>query len=285
MPNQVTITCFTDLEGSTSLNERLGNESYVAALSDHLRVGRILVKQLGGQYIKNVGDAHMVRFDLIESAVGFALQLQEYYRDSPCVRRLPLSVRVAMYLGVVEATNNDIFGTGVNRAARAQGETAAGEVTINKALADSIEQAWGPQKMASYLQSIGERDLKGIDSKQELFKFDWQQHGHDYPETGLSKLVYDHLRRAKVEPSLVNISTLSRPGIVIWPVVPRDLPTAIHKGQTEIVRLLAFLGWRIKLLIADCGARNNYNRPYSSAFSLKLEKYAANRGVSPIEIL
>jgi class 3 adenylate cyclase len=284
MPNQVLITCFTDLKDSTAMTENEGHERLLPEIADHLRVGQILAKRAGGNYRKSIGDAHMVTFDYLEHAIAFTVQLQEYYREQPCIRRQPLHVRVGLYLGTVEPIGDDVIGSGANRAARTQSEAAPGEVMLNRELVDQIERVWGAPEVEKYLSSTGEHKLKGIKDPQELFSFDWQQYGYDHPDIGQARLVHEHLRRASVEASMLEPEDLARPGTLIWPVVPRDLLTAIHRGQTEVVKLLALLGWNINLLIADCGARNNYDRTYSSTFSEKVVNYVEGRGVSRVNV-
>jgi hypothetical protein len=62
-------------------------------------------------------------------------------------------------------------------------------------------------------------------------------------------LIFDHLQQATVEISNLDMRELAHPGIIIWPVVPRDLATAIHRGQAEVIRFLVLLGWTVKLLM------------------------------------
>src|SRR5262249_44624079 len=95
----------------------------------------------------------------------------------------------------------------------------------------------------------------------------------------LAGAIHKHLEDSKVEISNLNASHLAKPGIIIWPVVPRDFPTAIHRGQSEMVRLLALLGWQINILIADCGARN-VEREYSQRFLESLKQHLGKRGVT-----
>lgn len=285
MPNKVLITCFTDLKDSTAMTEEEGHEQFLPEIAEHLRVGQVLAERVGGQYIKPIGDAHMITFEYLEQAITFTVQLQEYYRDQPCISRPPLQVRIGLYLGTVVPIGDDVIGSGANRAARTQGEAAPGEVLLNKELVDQIARVWGEQGVEKYLSSTGEHKLKGIKDPQELFSFDWQQYGYEHPDIGQARLVHEHLRRASVEASMLEPEDLARPGTLIWPVVPRDLLTAIHRGQTEVVKLLALLGWNVNLLIADCGARNNYDRTYSSAFSEKVVQYVGGRGISRVNVL
>jgi hypothetical protein len=127
---------------------------------------------------------------------------------------------------------------------------------------------------------IGERELKGIREPptQELFSFKWKEYSRENPHNSLVNLVFEHLQRADVEVSNLGVNDLVNPGTIIWPVVPRDLATAIHRGQAEVIRLLALLGWRVKLLIADCKAQD-YDRSYSEAFCNSMQKYLESRDV------
>jgi hypothetical protein len=123
-----------------------------------------------------------------------------------------------------------------------------------------------------------------LHSTQELFSFKWQEFKNDYPEHSLAKLVFQHLHEGKVEAPYLGIKDLMNSGVIIWPVVPRDIVNAIHRGQAEVIRLLVLLGWRVHLLIADCGSLNNYEKSDSIRFSEKLKKYMANRGIEQIKI-
>jgi len=285
MADQMLVTCFTDLNDSTALNQQLGNRKYTLFIDDHLLVGKALANLSSGKHIKNIGDAHMVTFESAQDSLYFALRMQQYYADKPCLSRIPIGLRIGLYLGVVEPVEADAFGFGVNQAARTEGKAEAGQVIINKQLFETIIDIWGEERAKTYFISIGEHELKGITRppRQELFSFDWQLYGHDNPLDGQSKLVFDHLYQGQVEASNIYSSDLSRPDIVIWPVAHRDTVNVIHMGQAEVIRLLVLLGWRVHLLIADCGAPNSYDKIDPIAFCDKLKKYTANRDIEQIE--
>lgn len=118
---------------------------------------------------------------------------------------------------------------------------------------------------------------------QELFVFKWEDFRRNDPDRSLIGLVYEHLRQAGVEASNFSARDLSNPGTITWPVVPRDLATAIHRGQAEIIRLLALLGWHIKLLIADCGSPDN-DRQHSEAFFDSLKSYMESRDMTSFNV-
>jgi hypothetical protein len=69
-------------------------------------------------------------------------------------------------------------------------------------------------------------------------------------------------------------------GTVIWPIVPRQLATAIHRGQIELIRLLALLGWRVQVLIADCGDENSFSPKFLDNFESSLSATALRRNIA-----
>lgn len=288
MDSKINVTCFTDLKESTELTEKLSHDGIRPYREEHLRIGRLLCELVGGKYIKSIGDAHMIGFDTLEPAFRFSTQLQQYYLPQPCYEKAPLQVRIGLFLGVVEESGDgDLFGSGVNQAARVEGKTPAGEVWVNKDLVGAINKVWSREKAEKYFESRGEFQLKGIKEppKQELFSFNWLTYANEHPENSLAQLVHDHLEEASIIPSNLSVEDLAKPSFVIWPVVPRDLVNAIHRGQLEMIRLLTLAGWRVNVLIADCGISENPTREYSEEFRKKIEAYAEVRHMKDFEIL
>jgi hypothetical protein len=284
MPNENSITCFTDLKSSTQLTEQLGNAGIKKYRDEHLKVGKLLAVQSGGKYIKNIGDAHMVSFQTIESALKFTAQLQQFYYPQPNFLKAPLEIRIGLFLGVVEPVDDDIFGSGINQAARVEGVSQPGEIWLNKDLVNSIKTVWG-KEVSKYFKSKGSFELKGIHhpQKQKLFSFDWFAFITDKPEYNLSQLIYKHFQDASIIVSNISISDISNPAYIIWPVVPRDGVNVIHRGQLEMIRLLALLGWKVHVLIADCGAKDNPSRTYSEKFKQMINQYGIKRDLHDIE--
>lgn len=285
MADQTKVICFTDLKDSTRLTEGLGHEGFLPHVWHHLSVGRTLAEGAGGAYVKNIGDALMLAFDSPLNAIRFASRFQQFCVGSAGLGDLTPGVKIGLALGTVEKTETDYFGSGVNQASRVQGEAEPGRIVVNKALRDSLARTLGQRKTDLYLASIGEKTLKGVEDppKQELFAFDWAKYGRDVPDQGLAGCVYKHLQQAQVETSNLTVKDVTNPGTIIWPVAPRDIVTAIHQGQAEIIRLLALLGWHVKVLVADCGAKGNHKRSYSEPFADRLIGYLRGRGVEPLE--
>lgn len=282
MSTKLLVVGFTDLKDSTRQNEVLGRDKFGPVLDEHLRVGMALAEAAGGKHIKSIGDAHMVTFDYIEGALRFATELQQFYAAQPCfVREAALLTRVGLYLGAVEPVSGDVFGSGVNRAARVEGLAEPTTVMVNAALVESIATAWGVDKADRYFRTAGEFELKGIPNPptHKLFVFEWEKYAKENAGDSLAGRVYSHLRSAGVEVLDANVDEIGKPGTIIWPVVPRKAVNAIHRGQLEVIRLMALLGWRVRVLLADCGARKNPTRSEAEEFGRRLRRCAEDRAI------
>lgn len=282
MTIETACTVFTDLKDSTKSQLKLGS-SYDGILREHLKVGQILaernIRLSGDEYKKNIGDAHMIVFRSIDAAIDYAVQMQQMHAVVPALTRNHLGLRIGIGLGTLSQEDGDAFGPGVNESARVSGAADAGEIVLNEQLANNLRVAWGDGIFDSYVLFQKEVEQKGIGVR-TLYWFNWKKFGQDHTERGLSQLVRSHFEAAKVELFNVSLQRLAAPGTIIWPVVPRDLATAIHRAQTEIVRLMALLGWRLTILISDCGTAHNLPRKYSESFQEHLRRHLARRQIN-----
>lgn len=281
---KITVTGFTDIEGFSSLVEKIGHQNSQPIVDEFLRVGKALIGLNGGQFIKEIGDSHMFTFDNLEEALQFSTQFQQYYQDQPCLQRHLIRVRIALCLGAVELVNEDVFGLGAISASRMEAVTEAGIVCANCDLVEKIRTAWGSKRIEECFERIGEVTFKGMSCPEELYAFRWGTYGKSTPKGSLAIRVYDCLNSAGMEFINMNVQDLSPPGLLIWPVVPRRIATSIHRCQIEIIRLLAFLGWHIKLLMADIGASIQSLGEEVCEFADTIVKYSAYREIKNIEV-
>lgn len=284
--NKIATSCFVDIKDSATLTTMLGEETFRPLRDEFLRVGRSFADLVGGTYIKSLGDAHLVAFEYLEPALRYATCFQEYYHSRACFRQPAIVVRIGLFTGVVEGIGGDVLGSGVNAAARVEAKTAPGEVWVNQDFLEAIRAVWGPAKADAVFQSAGTHELKGISpAMQELFAFDWPAFAASSPADGLVSMVLKHFQQAGIVLAGADLKELGQPDSVIWPVVPRDAVNAIHRGQLECVRLLAKLGWRVKVLIADCGAKERAPREYSEAFRNLITDYSEKRGLMGLDFV
>ena len=87
LPEGTVTILFTDVEGSTALTARKGDEAARALLRAHEQVVRHQVNPHGGHEVKAMGDGFMVAFASARKAVACAAEIQralgEHNRGHP----------------------------------------------------------------------------------------------------------------------------------------------------------------------------------------------------------
>jgi len=128
---------FSDIEGSTALNRRLGDEEWVRVLRAHDEIAARTVRRNGGRIVKTQGDGFMAAFRTANGAVAAAVALGPALRDADNVP-VPLRLRIGVHTGKVVSENNDLFGTNVVMAARIADAARGNEVLVSDAVHDEI---------------------------------------------------------------------------------------------------------------------------------------------------
>jgi hypothetical protein len=275
MDNEIIIVCLTDLSGSVQQTRELGHERSLPEIDRFRATTGALAEAAHGKTIKGKGDGDIIVFKSPDQAVRFAALLQAYYQEHRALRTTRLNVRISMFSGVARVGDVDIDGSAINFASRLENIAQPGQVVINDVLANSLPTIWGRDKFERLVTSIGKHPIKGGDPpEQDLYEIRWPEFNLS-PEDSLAGLVFGHLRTANVDISNLSVGDLAKPGTIIWPAVPRDVVTAIHRAQTEIIRLLALLGWQVHLLIEDCDGGGEFPRSRSDAFQTRLQDYLA----------
>lgn len=115
-----TTVVFTDLTGSTSVFESLGNIRATRAVTQLTRWICEMLQARGGQVIKTLGDGVLTVFSDATVAVNAVVELQREHQKNllqqPLAEHLPIRVGVAT--GEVEIVNGDCYGDAVNIASR-----------------------------------------------------------------------------------------------------------------------------------------------------------------------
>ena len=113
-----------------------------------------------GRIVKLTGDGMLVEFPSVVNAVACAAEIQVKMRERnaevPESRRIEF--RVGVNVGDVIVEGGDIFGDGVNVAARLEGIATPGGVAVSGAVRDHIGN-----RLDLAFEDLGERDLKNIE--------------------------------------------------------------------------------------------------------------------------
>lgn len=117
-----------------------------------------------GRVVKFIGDSALSEFTSTEAAVRSAVELMESYHVEARALGTDSTIRIGVHLGEVAAAGEDIYGDGVNTAARLQGTAGPGQILVS-------EDVWRQLRMRPEFrfESKGEVELRGITARIGVF--------------------------------------------------------------------------------------------------------------------
>jgi TolB-like protein/class 3 adenylate cyclase len=118
------------------------------------------IAEHGGRIVKNTGDGFLAEFPSAVEAVRAAVQLQTRIHELATgdAEDRRIAFRVGINIGDVIVEPHDIFGDGVNIAARLEGIAEPGSVCISSSTYDQVRG-----KVRIEFADLGEQNLKNID--------------------------------------------------------------------------------------------------------------------------
>jgi class 3 adenylate cyclase/predicted alpha/beta hydrolase len=161
---------FTDMEGSTTLADRLGDAAAQDIRRTHNDIVRGALATNSGSEIKHTGDGIMASFSTASSALDAAIAIQrgvaEHKEEHPAS---PLGVYVGLNAGEPIAEDDDLFGTSINLAARICDHANAGQIIAS----DVVRQLAAGKDFL--FADLGETELRGFEDPVKLWELRWQQ--------------------------------------------------------------------------------------------------------------
>src|SRR6516164_9639532 len=117
-----------------------------------------------GRIVKTTGDGMLVEFASIVDAVTSAMAVQEEMAERNGNASQRIAFRIGINIGEIIVDGDDIFGDGVNIAARVENECEPGGVCLS---GSAFEQVRGKTRFV--FDDLGERSLKNIDRPVRLY--------------------------------------------------------------------------------------------------------------------
>jgi class 3 adenylate cyclase len=159
-PDGTVTLLFSDIEGSTALNEKVGDRRWIELLRIHNAIVREHVAANGGFEVKSSGDGFMIAFSSARRAIACAVAIQRSLkalaekRPEDAVR-----VRIGLHTGEAIAEEGDFYGRHVNLAARVGAAADGGEILVSSLLkeltASSSEFEFGPAREVQLKGLVG----------------------------------------------------------------------------------------------------------------------------------
>lgn len=214
---------FADLEGSTPMIRRLGDE-YRVLLRDYHSIVQTAVSSHRGRTAATEGDGFFCVFGSPVDAVSAARQILEEMSERVWPAGERPRVRIGIHTGTATRTMEGYVGLDVHRASRIGSAANGGQILISGPTRLLLEEHGSSNGWA--LVDLGEFNLEGIGREEPLYRLDFQ---------GLERV--ETAPRARARPRLTLPNTPR-------PIVGRvaDLAGASEMLRREAVRLVTITG-------------------------------------------
>ena len=164
---------FTDIVGFTELSAR-DDEGAFALIEKQREILKPIVSELGGEWLKEMGDGLLLSFPSSKQAVNCAIKIQHIVKEID-----DLNLRIGIHQGDILEKDGDIFGDDVNVASRIEPFSATGGVAISHKVQSDISSS--PEFETKF---ISQPSLKGVRQEVKVYCIT----SHDLPETEITKV-------------------------------------------------------------------------------------------------
>ncbi|WP_161965118.1 ATP-binding protein [Ornithinimicrobium cerasi] len=161
LPEGVVTFLFTDIEGSTLLLRRLGDD-YAGVLGTHQHLLREVFERHHGVEIDTQGDSFFVVFPSARESVTAAREAQESLHRQAWPEGVVVRVRMGLHTGEPLVVDGQYVGIDVHRAARIAAAGHGGQVLLS---ARTVELSG-----AAPVKDLGEHRLKDLDGPEHLYQ-------------------------------------------------------------------------------------------------------------------
>ena len=169
-----------------------------------------------GRIVKTTGDGLLLEFSSVVDAACCAVEVQRGMaeRNAGIGPDKRLDVRIGINVGDIIIDGNDIFGDGVNVAARLEALAEPGGICVSRVVRDQVLD-----KLSFTFEDLGAQEVKNIARPVEVYRVDLGSAGTQTP-TGLD-LHWRHVTRALGRPwRAAGILMIALAGIAFWTLSP-----------------------------------------------------------------
>jgi adenylate cyclase len=161
---------FLDIVGFSTLmaeNASGTHESWIHILEAIIRPG---AQKHHGRIVKSTGDGVLAEFATARDAVAWAYHVQHSLlrlRSTPNAVTPPMAARIAIHIDEVFPTADDIYGPGVNIAARLQQHAEPGGIVLSQAVLDLVKDS-----VRKSVRDLGSIHLRNIPEPVRAYAID-----------------------------------------------------------------------------------------------------------------
>src|SRR5262249_37075920 len=145
--------------------------------SEHLHP---VLAKYGGRLVKLTGDGALIDFasavDALSAAIEFQQAIAKANKDQPADTALVF--RMGLHLGDLIVDGDDLYGDGVNVAARLEAEAPAGGILISRTVHEAVTG-----RVKATFEDLGNLVLKNIERPVQAFSVKWEPSDWQVPVT------------------------------------------------------------------------------------------------------
>jgi class 3 adenylate cyclase len=156
-PSGTVTFLFTDIQGSTRLLDKLGDQ-YATSLAEHHHILRAAIQKWKGTEMDTQGDAFFVTFTRALDAVQCVAEAQRKLAEHSWLLEEPIRVRMGLHTGEPLIASTGYVGMDVHRAARIGDAGHGGQVLLSQTTRDLVMQDLPP----GIIKELGEHRLKDM---------------------------------------------------------------------------------------------------------------------------
>jgi class 3 adenylate cyclase len=158
---------FTDIVGSTSLTQRLGDSRAIRVMRSHDGIVRRALDAHGGTEVDQAGDGIMASFTSVVRALESAIAIQRWLAIHNETAADPFQVRIGLSAGEPVTESDRLFGATLQLAARACAQADGGDIYVSNVVRElSLGKGFT-------FETRGATELKGFDEPVPLFELAW----------------------------------------------------------------------------------------------------------------
>jgi adenylate cyclase len=226
---KLTTILSADVVGYSTLMNK--DESATLSALQSLRASLIEPKadQYHGRTIKLMGDGALMEFSSVVDAVSFAVDVQHKMADfdGAQVAGHPVLFRIGINIGDVIVDGDDIYGDGVNIAARLEKLADPGGICVSRTVVDHIDG-----KLELDITALGERRVKNIPTPIDVHKIELNERSIDLatPMPRQRRPANQSPRFGRSAILVSAIAAIAAIGLALWqPWNPRIEPASIDR--------------------------------------------------------
>jgi class 3 adenylate cyclase len=168
-PDGTVTIMFSDIEDSTVLTERLGDQAWQELLRKHNALIREQLRAHDGYEVKTMGDGFMVAFQSAKKGLDCAMAIQRAFDGHNAADGEHVKVRIGLHAGEAIKDGDDFYGKNVIMASRVAGKAVGGEILVSSLLRQLVESSVSAETFVD----ARDVELKGLGGTHTVHAVRW----------------------------------------------------------------------------------------------------------------